>query len=167
MRKLVIDFDLIFLWPSIVFALIVLLTSMRTYFWPSGYYWEYTEEGEEPIEGKRSRREEKWQARDLLWFSVVALLVLGAVMLMSDRWKTSVANEVWKSLELVSEISFVISALTAWHYAEKQERLKLVACLLAMWITAAGAEHFHHQAINTGHMICPHCTDDDQPDDAP
>lgn len=159
MRNLVIDFDVIVLWPSIAFALIVLATSIRTYLSPSVGYWEAKERGEEHLD--EWRRREKREVKDLLWLSGGVLLVLCAVMLTNDKWKMNFAYLVWKPLQLVSAVSLVIAALAAWHYAERRERLKLLACLLVMLLAAASTEHFFHQAINTRHVVCPHCGDDD------
>jgi hypothetical protein len=83
-------------------------------------------------------------------------------MLMSDRWKANVESLVWKPLQFVSEVSFLIVTLMAWHYAAKRERLKLIACLLAMLMAVASAEHFFHQAANADHIVCPHCADEDR-----
>ncbi len=158
MRKLVIDFDLIVLWPSIVFALIVFATALHKYVSPSAGYWEAIRNGEDIGEW---RRNQKRQVRDLLWFSALAFLVLCAVMLMADRSKLFVAYLAWQALQFFSVISLIVASGMAWHFAWKQERLKLLICLLAMLIAAASTEHFFHQKINTGHIVCPHCGDDD------
>ena len=157
MRKLVIDFDLIVLWPSIVFALIVFATALHRYMSPSAGYWEAIRNGEDIGEW---RRNQKRQVRDLLWLSAFAFLVLCAVMLMADRSKLFVAYLVWQALQFFSVISLIVAAGMAWHFAWKQERMKLLACLLAMLIAAASTAHFFHQAINSGHVICLHCDND-------
>jgi hypothetical protein len=162
-RNLVIDFDLTVLWPLILFALVVLISSIRTFVSPSVGYWDAVEKGEDIDQWKRNQKQE---VRDFLWFSAAALLILCAVMLMGDKWKLNLAYFAWKALEFVSAISFIIATGMAWHYAEKRERLKLVACLLAMLIAAASTEHFFHQATNSGHVVCPQCSSqDDEPDD--
>jgi hypothetical protein len=99
MRTLVIDFDLIVLWPSIVFALIVFATSLYTYLSPSAGYWEAIGNGEDIGEW---RRNQKRQVRDLLWVSFVFLLILSAVMLMRDRSKLDVAYLAWEALLFLS-----------------------------------------------------------------
>lgn len=157
MRKLVLDFDLIVLWPSIAFALIVLATSLHTYLSPSAGYWEAIRNGEDIDEW---RRNQKSQVKDMVWISAVALLIVVGIMLMSDRLKLGVAYLAWQVLTFASSIALIMAAGMAWHYAEKQERLKLLACLLAMLMAAASTEHFFHQEINTGHIVCPHCGTD-------
>ena len=97
MRKLVVDFDLIVLWPSIAFALIVFATSLRTYLSPSAGYWEAIRNGEDIAEW---RRNQKSQVKDLLWISAVALLILVAIMLMSDTLKLGVAYLTWDVLRV-------------------------------------------------------------------
>lgn len=162
MRKLVVDFDLIVLWPSIAFALIVFATSLRTYLSPSAGYWEAIRNGEDIAEW---RRNQKSQVKDLLWISAVALLILVAIMLMSDTLKLGVAYLTWDVLEFLSVGALILAAIAAWGYAEKQQRLKLLACLLAMLMAAASAEHFFHQKHNATHAMCPHCNDENDSSD--
>ncbi|HTU51005.1 MAG TPA: hypothetical protein VMF56_10440 [Acidobacteriaceae bacterium] len=154
MRKLVVDFDLIVLWPSIAFALIVFATSLHTYLSPSAGYSEVVKNGEDIGEW---RRNQKRQVKDLLWFSAVALLILIAIMLMSNRSKLDVAYLTWEALQFLSIGALILASGMAWHYAEKQQRLKLLVCLLAMVIAAASVEHCFHEAVNTRHLVCPQC----------
>jgi uncharacterized membrane protein YidH (DUF202 family) len=190
MRKLAFDFDLIFLWPCIVFAVGVLLASINTYLQPSSEreysrpsenrsHFEFAENDAQrkvndarwylrdaewelaEVEWKYRRQEEKRQAKDIAWVSAITLIVLIAVMLTSDRWKLDAASLAWENLKYVSFLVFIIMIPVTWDCAKKRERLKLVACLLAMLMAAASTEHFIHQEINTKHVICPHCSDDD------
>jgi hypothetical protein len=167
MRKLAVDFDFTILAPLIVFLLIVLWRSVRLYRWPSEERLDRRtfEEGEENLKWEQKRREQKRSAKESIWLSSVALLATVGLVAMTDIWKVNIGSLVWKFLEFASMISFIISAGAAWHYAEKQDRLKLIACLLAMLVTAASAEHFIHQTINSSRIVCPHCSDEDQSDD--
>lgn len=79
---------------------------------------------------RRMETQPKAPSKDLLWLSSVALLVLCAVMLMNDRSKLDVAYLACKALQFASAIALIMTAGMAWHYAEKQQRLKLLACLL-------------------------------------
>lgn len=164
MRSLVIDFYLTVLFPLVIFALLVLWNSVRVYRWPSRRLYEHRpiEQGEELVALKQLRSEEKWQAKGLIWISGIALLLSCAVIPMGDHWKLNIAYFAWRALQFVGAISFIIAALMAWDYVEKQERLKLLACLLAMLMAAASTLHFFHQAINAEHVICPDCSDDDE-----
>lgn len=176
MRNLVIDFDVTILWPLILLALFVLGSSVRTYIKSSADCkasmerikgtFSTREEGEALLEWGRSRCKEQ---RDSKYFIVVSASSLGvfcAAMLMADSWKVFIAYQLWFALSFVSTASFIVTIPMAWHYAKKSDWLKVGICLLAMLMTAASAEHFFHQRINAGHVVCPGCSDEnDRPDD--
>jgi len=175
-RNLVIDFDLTIIWPLILLALFFLVNSVFMYIKSSADCkaamrrikgtFSTREEGEEFLEWGRSRCGEQ---RDYKYFIVVsasALGVLCAAMLMADSWKVFIAYQLWFALSFVSTVSFIVTIPTAWHYAKKSEWLKAGICLLAMLMAAACAEHFFHQRINAGHVVCPGCSDEnDRPDE--
>jgi hypothetical protein len=167
-RKLVLDFDVTVLLPLILFVLVVLWNVIQVYRWPSEELYDRKpfDEGEELVNWRRERRNERDKAKRFIWFFAIALGVLCGVMFSPGRWKIEFAYPLWDSLWLVSAIAFVILIPTAWHYARKLDWLRLIACLLAMLMAAASAEHFFHQKINARHVSCPYCSDDDdRPDD--
>jgi hypothetical protein len=167
MRKLVVDFDLTILAPFLLWLLIALWNAVRVYRWASDELCERREgarEAERTFDWDSERREEKRKAKSMIWISSIVSVLVCGVWLMSDRWKISVAYQAWWILHFVSPFAFLFSAGCAWHYARRQERMKLMACLLAMLFMAASAEHFFHQTSNSGRIACPGC-DDDQSDD--
>lgn len=168
MRNLVIDFDVTVLLPLILFTLIVLWNSIRVYRWPSRRLHECDPivEGKELTHWKQLRLKEKWRAKCFAWFSGVALLLLCAVLSLGDKWKLNIAYPTWQFLQVVGIVSFIIAALMAWGYVERQEHLKLVVCLSVMLLAAASTLHFFHQTINSRHVIWPHSSEDnsDEPD---
>jgi hypothetical protein len=174
-RKLVIDFDSTVLFPLIAVALGVLWNSFRRY-WESRSDckaalkriekpFDTREEGEEFFEWGSKRCAEWRKNRKSLWFPSVALIVLCAVVMMPDGFKVFVGEGLWYILGVGSLVSFVICIPMAWHYAKESDWLKLGMCLLAMLVAAASAEHFIHQKENAHHVICPHCSDDDDAQD--
>ncbi len=168
MRSLVLDFDFTILAPSLVFLLIALWNAIQVYRWPTEKLLNrrpQLEETTERADWEYERREEKRIARILIFAWAIALLLICAVLLMSDRWELEVAFQVWQVLRFVSFFAFLFAMLMAWHYARRQERLKLIACLLAMLLIAASGEHFSHQKDNAQRIVCPGCEDtksDDQ-----
>lgn len=165
------DFDLTILCPLILFASVVLLISVRAYF-PSrkdckaaaerikGEF-RTKEEGEELLEWGRGRCKEMREAKDFIWLSGIALLILCPIMLMADSWKVFTAYWLWSALSVASTVSFIVTIPVAWHYAKKSDWLRFGVCLLVMLMAAASTEHFFHQKINARHVTCPHCSDDD------
>ena len=193
MRKIVIDFEFTVLWPLILFVLIVLWNSIRTYLRPSAEreYWlpsenrghEFAENDAQQkvndarwhlrdaewelgeLEWKQRRHEEKRKAKNLAWVSAIVLAVLCTVMSLGDKWKAPISEPAWDAVGFISALAFIITIPVAWDYARKLDWLRLAACLLTMLITAASYEHSLHQSMNAHHANCPRCTDDDQPDD--
>jgi hypothetical protein len=178
-RKLVLDFDLTVLGPLILFALIVLSSSLRAYFSAKAYCKSAKRRLSEPftepfsteedrkalLEQHGIRQQEKWNAKGLIWFSIGALVILCAAMLAVDSWKMLIAHMVWYLLSYVSGVAFIIAAVAAWHYAKKPDWIMLGICFLGMLMAAASAEHFFHQRINAWHVVCPECGSDDRSDD--
>ncbi len=166
MRKLVLDFDVTILLPLLLFVLIVLWNTIQAYRWPTEKLLDRRPplEAEERADWDRERLEEKRKAKGFIWVSAVLLVLLCGVWLIGDRWKLSFAYQTWWLLRFISVFAFLFSAACAWHYARRQELLKLIACLLAMLFIVASAEHFFHQTDNSGRIACPGC-DDYQPDD--
>lgn len=178
MRKLVLDFDWTVLGPLILFALIVLSSSLRTYFSARTYCksakrrlsepftepFSTDEDRKELLELHSIRQQEKWNSVRPIQFSIGALVILCAAMLTVDSWKMVIAYPVWDLLSYVSGVAFIIAAVAAWHYAKKPNLVnvvKLGICFLVMLMAAASAEHFFHQKINTRHITCPECSYDD------
>ena len=93
--------------------------------------------------------------------SAIVLVVLCAVMWMGDKWKAEIAQQVWQCLAFIGSGAFVFTIVVACYYARKVELLKLGACLLMMLLIAASLEHFFHQTANARHVVCPHCSSDD------
>lgn len=172
MRNLVIDFDLTVLWPLILFALVVLISSVRLYLATNrdckaaekrlAGTFESEEEGEKFLEWGRSRCDQKREAKGLIWFSAVWSGVLCVTFLMPDRVKTGVAFLAWTALSFAATVSFVVAISMAWHYAKKSDWLKFWVCLVVMLLAATSAKHFFFQSINSRHVVCPHCSDDDE-----
>lgn len=176
MRNLVIDFDLTVLLPLILLALGVLWNSVRTYLESRSDYkaslkrlgmpFNSREEEDEFLEWGSKRCAEWRKDKKFLWFPSIALVVLCALLWMPGVFTVSIAEGLWSILWFVSAVSFIICIPMAWHYAKELDWLKFGICLLAMLIAVASAEHFFHQRINARHVICPHCSDDDdRPDD--
>lgn len=175
MRNLVIDFELTILFPLILLALIVFWIQFRAYLSARSDCKAATkrlkgsfgtrEEGEECLAWGTSRYRDKRRARQLAVFLACALVVLCAVIFLPESWKADAAFLSFSLMFFVSTISFLIAIPVAWQYAEKSDWLKLGICLLAMLMAAASAEHFSHQQTNARHITCPHCNNDDGPDD--
>jgi dolichol kinase len=167
-RSLVIDFYVTLLWPLILLAVIALWYAIQGYRWPTKELSERKpfDEGEELVNWRYERRDEKDKAKNLIWFFSVMFVLLCAVMFTPDRWKIEVAYQFWTVLWFASGMALIILVPTAWHYARALRWWKLIACLLAILMAAASTEHFYHQKINSGKITCPQCDDDDdQPDD--
>jgi hypothetical protein len=167
MHKIVIDFDFTILAPLLVFLLIALWNAIQAYRWPTDKLLDRRppqEETQERTDWEYERRKEKRNAKTLIVVWAIALSLLCPLWLLNDRWKLEIAFQVWQVLRFFSFFAFLFATLMAWHYARRQERLKLIACLLAMLLIAASAEHLFHQTSNTGRIVCPGC-DDDQSDD--
>lgn len=167
MRKLALDFDFTILAPLLLGISFALWNSVMAYRRPTDELWERRPYVDEPNwdDWHRERDEEKRKAAISIWVSAVGLLIFTGMWILSDGWKVNFAFQIWKSLEFISAISFVIAAGLAWQCAHGQHRLKLIACLVAMVLIAASTEHFYHQAMNSGRVACPHCGDQDQQDD--
>jgi hypothetical protein len=166
MRSLVLDFDLTILGPLLLWLVIALWNAISVYRLASDKLCDRraaAREAEKPFDWDYERGEEKRKAGSFIWISAVSLVAVCGVWLMKDTWKLSVAYQVWELLRFTSVFAFLFSAGCAWHYAQRQERLKLVVCLLAMLFIAASAEHFFHQTDNSGRIACPGC--DDQSDE--
>jgi len=176
-RKLVIDFDITVLWPLIVVSLILLVSSLRSY-WKANRHWKMAvnrlrgsfdtrEEGEEILEWRGTSRRDKDRSQSLIAYSLAGVLIPSLVMLIGDKWKLEVGYFVWGGLLLSSAVSFLIAMGMTWHYAKKSDWPRLGLCLFAMLIAAASSEHFFHQHFNAHRVTCPQCDDDDdsRPDD--
>lgn len=174
MRKLVADFDWTVLGPLILLALIVLSSSLRTYFSARAYCKSAKRRLAEPfsddedrkalLEQRGIRQQEKWNSERPIRFSLGALVILCAAMLTVDSWKMVIAYPVWDLLSYISGVAFIVAAVAAWHYAKKPNLVNIVKlgiCFLVMLMAAASAEHFFHQKINARHITCPECRDDD------
>jgi peptidoglycan/LPS O-acetylase OafA/YrhL len=165
MRSLAVDFDLTILAPFLLWLLITLWNSIQAYRWPTEKLLDRRPplEAEERAAWDWERLDEKRKARILIWFSAIALTMVCGAWLMNDRWKLFVGYQAWWILHFIGFFAFLFSAACAWNYARRQERLKLIACLLAMLFIAASTEHFFHQTSNSGRTACPGC--DGQTDD--
>jgi hypothetical protein len=175
-RNLVLDFNLTVLLPLILVVLGVLWNLVRTYVEARSTYkttlkrierpFDTREEEDEFLEWGSKRCTEWRKARNCLWFPSVVLIALCALLWMPGVFTVSIAEGLWSILWFASVISFIVAIPMAWHYAKEFDWLKFGICLLAMLMLAASAEHFFHQKINARHVICPHCSDDDdRPDD--
>jgi hypothetical protein len=168
MRTLAFDFDFTILAPLIVFLLITLWNSIQAYRWPTEELHErrpFLEQTKEYADWEWERQEEKRKAKTLIWVSAIGLVLVCGAWPISDKWKVFLAHQAWSGLQIISILAFFFATWMAWGYARRQKRLQLIVCLLAMLVTAASSEHFSHQTINTGRIVCPHCGNDDQPDD--
>jgi hypothetical protein len=166
-RHLVIDFESTVLLPLILFAAIVLWNGIRVFWRPSpklNKIRPFPDEEDGHLEWGRLRDTEKYRAKELILASGGVLLVLIVAMLLKDEWKVDIAFQLWKAFEVIGLLVFFLSLAFAWYYAQNQKILKLLLCLLIMLIAASGVEHFFHQWINSGRIVCPHCGDDDSGD---
>jgi hypothetical protein len=119
MRNLATDFDLTVLWPLIAVALFALWQSARMLI-SSANALRHTEKhfddqvrtgavGTDVIELLNENRRTKSQSGRLLKGSIAALFLLTSVMLISDRWKLSIAYIAWTALWVASTISFLVA----------------------------------------------------------
>lgn len=176
MRNLVLDFNLTILLPLILVVLGVLWNLVRTYLEARSTYKAALKRIERPFDTREeedefldwgSKRCTEWRnAKKSLRFPLVVLIVLCVLLWMPDVFKLSIAEGLWYILWMASAVSFIICIPMAWNYAKESNWLKFWLCLLALLMLAASAEHFFHQKLNADHVICPHCSDDDdRPDD--
>ena len=128
MRNLVIDFYLTVLFPLMLFVLVLLWNSIRSYL--------------------KLRID-----REFIWLSGTALFVLCAFMFMPDRWKIFIAYLLWSGLWIVGAASFMVAIPMAWYFGKKKELLRLGICLLVLLMAAASTEHFYHQRVNAWHIL--------------
>jgi hypothetical protein len=175
-RSLVFDFDFTVLFPLILIAVGVLWNSVRRYLESRSEYkaslkrieapFDTHEEEEAFLEWGIKRCEEWRKDRKFVWFTSIGLIALCGLMFTPNGFKVSVAEGLWDIMWMVSAVSFVICIPMAWHYAKESDWWKFGMCVLVALTLAASAEHFFHQKINSRHVNCPHCSDDDdQPDD--
>lgn len=146
MRSLVIDFEWTVLGPAILFGLVVLASFVYEYRSAKG----------------NGNHQQAYIIRNLMTFMVVGLLVLSSGFLVPDRFKMFFAYQIWGLLGVVSGLSVFIATVLAWYFAKKYELLKVAACLLSVLMGAASTEHCYHQRINSQHVVCPDCNDDDE-----
>jgi hypothetical protein len=167
MKKLALDFDFTILAPLVLGLLIILWNAIRVYRRPTEELWEREPMEEESGRAawKIERQHEKRKAKDVMIVSGIVLPLLFASALMSDRWKLDFGYFAWQGLAFISWVSLIFAACMVWHYSRKQQRLKLIVCLVAMLLSAASMEHFYHQSMNSGRIVCPHCKVDIHPED--
>ena len=176
MRSVATDFDMTVLWPLIAVALTLLWYSARTYLSAikssqhvEKYYLNQIRSSgsvdADSLETIDKHRRGRMVSGYRLTGSIIALSLVSGVMLMGDPWKLRIAYLVWTALLFISLISFLAAVGMAWHYAKESDWPKLGACLLAILLSAASAEHFFHQQMNARHATCPHCDDAERPDD--
>lgn len=176
MRNLVLDFDLTVLLPLILVSLGVLWNSVRIYLEARSDYkatlkriempFDTREEEDEFLEWGSKRCAKLQEAKKSPRLPAIVLIVLCALLWMPGVFTVSIAEGLWSILWFASVISFIVAIPMAWHYAKESNWLKFWVCLLAMLMLVASAEHFYHQKTNARHVVCPHCSDDDdRPDD--
>jgi|SRR5271155_1110769 len=175
MRSVTTDFDLTVLWPLIAVALVLLWQSARTYLSAikssrhvEKYYLNQIRSSgavdANSLETINEYRHKRSISGYRLTGSIVAVSLLSGVMLVGDVWKLRIAYLAWSGLVFISLIAFLVTFGMAWYFAKEFDWLKLGVCLLGMLLSAASAEHFFHQQINSRHAACPHCDDNDDDD---
>ena len=146
MRKIVTDFDWTILLPMMLFTFVVLACFIHQYRLAKA-------EGND-IEARN--------VRNLLIFTIGALVVICAVFFAPSKLKVFFAFQIWGLLFFVSIVSVLIAALFTWDFVTKWEFVKAGLCLVAMLMGAASTEHCYHQKNNSHHVVCPDCNDDDE-----